>query len=209
MIEMTDNDLTASALKMSEFIDRFLKIRNVVRNIFEQIDDLDIFLFKRAQSLGMHHRESFDAFERRLKDPCTHTFGYERENYVYEVEELLSLRENVQNELTNLGYIYENLLEILRCEPICDGLRIEDNPDEDIMKSLRPRVHVGNLLEAIHMDWDLAQIVDRIYVVMYHDDAFHIRGRDDLWRELRSNRLPMGLETEYMKQWPDDVGRRC
>jgi hypothetical protein len=195
---------------MSEFINRFLNIRYVVRNVYTQIHDLELFLELRAESLGKHMRESYDQFLRRSYKPETHIFEYEyREDYIDEIKTVVNMVTRVKDSLEDITRIYIDLLDILRINLMDDNLNDIDDTEEDIIQKLLPNVCLDGLDEAMDMNGGLSVITERIHVVMYQKGAFHIDGRDDLWRILRQNRLSTGLEAVNCKQWLDIVGETC
>jgi hypothetical protein len=178
---------------MTEYIKRFLGVRGVIKNVYLQIYELQIFLEDRQSSLGYYQCEGYSAFLQRSHDPYTHTFGFNREDYVTEVKEIYGMQLRVELKLDHIRDIYFDLLDILKCnvELREDILHVQDDPDnniEDIVKMLQPGVSLDGLDEVMETDQRLTLIVERIYVVIFQGnpmDSFELTGKSELGHILR------------------------
>ena len=187
---------------MSEFLNRFFNIRNVVRNVWTQIDEMEPVLSKQAVSLGKKHDESFSQFMRRSRNADTDTVGFVYNDYRDQVNALFRMTSKVEDTLVEISSIYCDLLRILQIDRANDQLGNIDDPDGDITQILNRNVRLDDLDETMYMKLDLVHIADRISNVMYIEGGFHIHDRDNLWRVLRQNRLSV-LETGNVPQWPE------
>jgi dsDNA-binding SOS-regulon protein len=187
---------------MSEFINRFLNIRYVVKNVWTQIDELNPVLSKQAVSLGKKHDESLSRFLARSRNPDTDTVGFEHGDYMDQVNALFGMITIVGDTLEEIRSIYCDLLEILQIDITNDFMERIDDPDDDIMEILDPKVDLDGLDKAMYMDMGLVYIANRIRDVMFRKGGFHIHERNAMWQVLRQNRLSV-LEAEHVAQWPE------
>jgi hypothetical protein len=192
-------------VKMPAFICRFLNIRQVVRDVYTQITELDEFLKDRSRSLGVFPRETESTFLHRLDNHNAHLFGYEREHLVDEIKGIFRMRYRVEDVLRDIIAIYVDLLGVLKCDQANIDLDRMDDPGEDILQTLRPNVSLYGIDEVMDMKLDLMNIADRIYTLMYDTDAFYISGRDELCLVLRQNRFSARLEALIVARLSDIV----
>jgi hypothetical protein len=197
---------------MSEFITRFINIRSVIKNVYMQIDELNMFLGDRTKSLGRHYAESYLVWHNRRSDPYTPTFDYERADYISEVAGIYHMKCRVDHALDHIIEIYIDLLDIIQCRGVlgmeAHNLGEADDPDEDIINVLDPNVNLVGLDEVMQYDMKLTCIANRMNQFMYRTDkcdSFYIQGKYELWRFLRDNRLSAqgAIDT---KQWSDVPG---
>jgi hypothetical protein len=190
---------------MTEYIKRFLGVRGVIKNVYLQIYELQIFLEDRQSSLGKHQCEGYSAFLQRSHDPYTHTFGFNREDYVTEVKEIYGMQLRVELKLDHIRDIFLDLLDILECRVDFreDILHVQDDPDnniEDIVKMLQPGVSLDGLDEVMETDQRLTLIVERIYVVIFQGnpmDSFELTGKSELGHILRTLHRSSGAEKRF------------
>ena len=187
---------------MSEFINRFLNIRYVVKNVWTQIDELKPVLSKQAISLGQKHGESLSQFLGRSRSHDTDTVGFEYDDYLNQVNALFRMISMVEDTLEEIRSIYYDLLDILQIDIENEFIERIDDPDDDIMEILDPKVDLDGLDEAMYMKMGLVYIANRIRDVMFRKGGFHIHERNAMWRVLRQNRLSV-LEEEDVAQWPE------
>ena len=167
---------------MSEFITRFLNVRSVVKSVYIQMYELFVFNRDRDSSLGTN-------------------FDYEWEWHVAEQHGIEKLNEEILGLLNHVKTIYKDLLSILQCTDMrfTKDLRYPDDPRNDIMDELRPKVSLDGLDNAMAYDSRLCAIVERIYNTIYlsHTDykgdfvphSFYIRDTREMWQVLRASRL--------------------
>ena len=199
---------------MSEFITRFINIRSVIKNVYMQIDELDMFLGYRTKSLGRHYLETYSQWHKKSSDPYTHTFDYNRADYISEVDDIYHMKRRVDHALIEILEIYIDLLDIIKCGGVwgseAQDLKEADDPDENIINVLNPDVNLAGLDKAMQHDQQLLCIANRMNHFMYRTDKtgihpFYIRDKYELWRFLRDNRLSAqgAIDT---KQWSDVPG---
>jgi hypothetical protein len=192
-----------------------MNIRSVIKNVYMQIDELNWFLGNRTKSLGRHYTETYSQWHNRRSDPYTHTFDYDRADYISEVADIYHMKRRVDHALDEILEIYIDLLDIIKCDGVsgreAEDLGEADDPDKDIINVLHPNVNLAGLLDkAMQHDMQLTCIANRMNHFMYRTDKtgihpFYIRGKYELWRFLRDNRLSAqgAIDT---KQWSDVDG---
>jgi hypothetical protein len=191
---------------MSEFINRFLSVRYVVKNIWMQIDEINPVIFKHAISLGLKHGESFSQFLSRSRNPGMDTVGFERGDYIANVNALSHMMNRVENTLEEISGIYHDLSEILQIDTVNNPVFAIDDPDGDIMEQLDPKVCLDGLDEAIYVQQHLVIIATRIQNVMYTKGGFHIHDSDNLWKMLRYSRFTVSesINVTQLPEFPPD-----
>ena len=156
--------------EMPKFIQRFFAIRSVIKDVYMQIDELNVFNTERSRSLGRHPMETISKWRYRSKDPYTHTWGYEREDYMKEVSDIENMNFEINHVLHHICIIYSDLLSILKCNiprNYKEDLRIPDDPHADLCDVLNPKVDRFTEWAMSH-DNRLRLIIERIYNVIYN-----------------------------------------
>jgi len=182
---------------MSEFIDRVHNIRGVVKNVYRQIHELDTFLKNRSESLGKHSSESFRSWCHRSHHNSTHTYDYERNDYIAEVTGITAMKYEVEGVLHHIKSIYVDILDLIHCDiPIYP---IEDFGETDgyIIKMIDPDVSMDGVDNMVSNDMRLFHITERIYNVIYfghsdnrmHPQLFYIQGTHEMYLVMRANSL--------------------
>ena len=127
----------------------------------------------------------------------THTWGYERNDYITEVSDIHAMKYDVEGVLQFIEKIYSDLLGLIHCD-ICmdDHLEETDDPYEDIIEMLNPKVCLDGLDDAMAYDDDLGCIAQRIYDVIKfgwsehgNPHLFHIRGTREIYQVLHDNKF--------------------
>ena len=195
---------------MPHFIDRFLNIRGVIKDIYMQISELRVFNRNRSESLGKHPRESYKQWLLRSKDPSMSTGEYDRDDYIAEAGGTDKMEDEIEQVLFHLRYIYGDLLSILECDGPSyydEDLNTPDDPSENILHVLKPRVDLHRLDMKMARDKRLREIVEQIYNVIYHENTdnlhlrfFHLEDTDKMFLILRSNRLSNAERTDAEKK---------
>ena len=179
---------------MSEFIHRFLEIRGVIKNVYIQIDELGNFLEDRSRSLGKHYSETPSHWHSRSFQPDTFTWGYERNDYITEVDDICDTKHAVEEFLEFIEIIYTDLLDLIECTKRADTrIGKMDDPDEDIIERLNPGVCLDGLDDVMENDHGLGSIAQRIHDVIQrgngHRMLFHIRNKSELYHVLHANKF--------------------
>ena len=195
---------------MREFINRFLNIRGVIKDIYMQISEVRVVNRDRSKSIGKHPRETYTQWLNRSKEPYTWTWEYHRDHYIEEVGGIVKMGFQIEGVLVHLQHIYYDLISILNCGLpfyLDEDLETPDDPTEDVMDVLNPKVDLDGLKEAMAHDMRLCHISERIYNVIYHghsDNArphlFYLQHTYKMWLILRANRLSTS-EAIHVKQW--------
>ena len=187
---------------MSEFIDRFLEIRGVIKNVYMQIDEVRNFLEDRSRSLGRQHGESIRHWCILSLQPDTiNTWGYEPNDYTAEVFDIVHMHRAVHGCLKFIQEIYEDLMEMLQCNNSPDrgngppiGEMDDPNDHLGIMERLDPRVCLDD--DVMKDDQYLGCIAQRIYDAIKHGYSsngkphlFHIHGKHELYKVLHDNKF--------------------
>ena len=200
--------------EMPKFIQRFFAIRSVIKDVYMQIDELNVFNHERSRSLGRHPPETICEWRYRSKDPYTHTWDYEREDYMKEVSDIDKMNFEINHVLCHTGNIYSDLLSILKCNRPRDyneDLRIPDDPSEDLFDVLNPKVDQFTEWAMSH-DNRLRLIIERIYNVIYNvgeENAclqfYHLDHTYEMFLILRDNRLSnterTDAEQKALEEW--------
>ena len=190
--------------EMPKFIQRFFAIRSVIKDVYMQIDELNVFNHERSRSLGRHPRETLSEWRYRSKDPYTHTWDYEREDYIEEVSDIGKMNREIYGVLQHIANIYSDLLLILECGPLDyqNDLKFQDDPSKNLFDVLNPKVDQFTEFFSQH-DNRLKSIIERIYNVIYnvhsektHLKFYHLDHTDDMFLILRANRLSNAERTE-------------
>ena len=182
---------------MTEFINRFINIRGVIKNVYMQINEVGEFLEHRSRSLGKDPRKTMGQWRSRSHDMYTHTWEYERNDYITEVSDIDAMQYDVEGVLQFIENIYSDLLKLIHCDPYLKTRIAEtDDPDEDIIEMLNPQVCLDGLDDAMANDHDLGCIAERIYYVIKfgwsehgNPQLFHIRGTREIYQVLHDNKF--------------------
>ena len=184
---------------MSEFINRFLEIRGVIKNVYRQIDELRNFLEDRSTSLGRQHDECIYRWRSMSLQPDTiNTWGYEPNDYTAEVFGIVRMHRAVEGALEFIEIIYTNLLEMIHCHTRSESVATIDDPNEDIVEMLDPRVCLDSLDDVMKDDHYLGGIAQRIHDAIKHGYSsngkpllFHIHGKHEMYKVLHDNKFSM------------------
>ena len=162
-----------------------------------QIDEVGDSLHDRSVSLGKHPTETMDQWLIRSHHNNTYTWDYEPNDYITEVSGIAAMKYDIEGVLQFIRNIYSDLLGLINCD-ICTYDRLEemDDPDQDIIEMLDPKVCLDGLDDAMANDDGLGNITQRIKDVIIfgwseHEEplSFHIRGTHEINLVLHANKF--------------------
>jgi hypothetical protein len=186
---------------MSGFINRFLNIRGVIKNVYMQIKELDEFIFRRSVTLGKRPGETSSNWRHRSHATSTYTWDYERGDYIEEVAGIAHMKDKIESLLSHLKNIYICLLDTIHCQiPYFIGEDLEKTYESDkaLLDVIKPVVFSGTgIHNAMTPDHGLKTIVDDIIkIILLGDDGtdspylFYIKGKEQIWLVLQANKFP-------------------
>jgi hypothetical protein len=192
---------------MSGFINRFLNIRGVIKNVYMQINELDEFIFRRSVSLGKRAGETSSNWCYRSRATSTYTWDYERGDYIEEVASIAHMKDKIESLLSHLKDIYICLLDTTHCQIpyfIGDDLEKTYESDKALLDVLKPVFFSGTGLDkAMTPDHGLKNIVDDIIkIILLGDDGtdspylFYIKGEKQIRLVLQANKFPKSSHEE-------------
>ena len=196
---------------MSDFTNRFMNIRGVIKNIYAQINGLDEVVFRRCVSLGKRPGETLSNWCCRSHAKSTYTWGYKPDDYISEVADIALLKFRSESLLSHLKNVYIGLLNTIHCKIpyfVGDDLEKTDESDKEILDVIL-QDEISD--EAMTRD-DLMDIADDIINIVWLGyngtdcpHLFGIDGKEKIYQVLRTNRLPAGMPLDS-KPWRN-VGR--
>ena len=197
---------------MSDFINRFLNIRGVIKNIYAQIKGLDEVVFRQCVSLGKRPGETLSNWRCRSHAGSTYLWDYNRGDDIVEVANTALLKYRTESLLSHLKNVYIGLLDTIHCKIpyfVGDDLEKTDESDKEILDVILPDEIIDDAMTHDHALMDIADDIINIVGLGYNGTdcphLFGIDGKEKIYQVLRTNRLPAGMPLDS-KPWLN-VGR--
>jgi hypothetical protein len=181
------------------YLDRLVQTRKVLKDIYTQLDGLDDFFSERQRLLGKPRGENDREFLTRSQDINTHTFELSRDDYVNEVEQINSMKWDLDGFMAEIRDLYWGMMEsLMKKDASID--RLEDADTKDSLDTVLDIIDVDVARAVVHhselgpkLSSKLNAIALQICDVLFEYDKknhFEIHNRSALYKSLCSNVFP-------------------